>query len=304
MKYCVQYYQDFRYFAIVDEIILKYKDHNDHMLNFIKEEYTTQRIIIDICSRENEIDMIIPIVKEIYENYPNIAVKLCFNEDAIIKLKENEIPFFLQEHCSTFEQMYAFVHMGVTDIYVVEELGFNLPMVKQFCGPRHITVRAFPNVAQSAPMTKQFIPDLLKFFIRPEDTKHYEHYIDVFEFFGPPEKMSVLFDIYNSRQWLGNLNELILGFEDDYDNSGLILFGDVRKKCTHRCMHDDCTLCFTAGELSNNILESGIEVMNKRETDWKKRNYDEQSKRIELGKTTDQDAKAEAADEPNKVSEE
>lgn len=40
--------------------------------------------------------------------------------------------------------------MGVSDIYITEDLGFNLIAIKPLAEKENIIIRAFPNIAQSA----------------------------------------------------------------------------------------------------------------------------------------------------------
>jgi hypothetical protein len=300
MKYCVRYFQDFRYFDIVDEVVLESQDstHDSHLLQHIKDNYTTQRIIIDIRRREEEISEIIPILKQIKEEYPNFTVLISYSEDAVEQLKQAEIPFFFQEYCSTKEVLYAFIKIGVSDVYVVEDLAFSIKSISPYCKENNVKVRMFPNVAQCGKLTESVIPDIAKFFIRPEDVNEYEKYVDVLEFFGPPSRMSVLFEIYNSKRWLGDLNELIIGFEDSYSNPGIsYFFGEVRTKCDHRCMIEDCDLCGDIGKLSNKIQEVGIEIIKKEDKDWRKKRNETKEPRVDEEREPDKELDKESETE-------
>lgn len=62
MKYSVPYYSDFRFFDNVDEVILKYSEHNDNIIDFVDEHFRYQRIVVDITERTKEINDILPVV--------------------------------------------------------------------------------------------------------------------------------------------------------------------------------------------------------------------------------------------------
>jgi hypothetical protein len=83
------------------------------------------------------------------------------------------------------------------------------------------------------------------FFIRPEDLKYYENYIDIIEFFGPLDRQDVLFKIYTDRKWLGDLGVLIIGLEESLKNTVFLeCFGAVRSGCEKRCSYSkSCNIC-------------------------------------------------------------
>lgn len=270
IKYSVKYYKDFRYFAETDEIILKYNSNRTDIIDFIKENYTPeQRIILDVSANLSSIVEKIPVFKKMQEE--NILFSV---ETSVIEyktLKEEGIPFFFTEFCETLDELYSFIKCGVTDVYIVEELCFNLEKVSTYCHSKNVNVRVFPNIAQCNIKCKENIPPICKFFIRPEDTKYYEEYVDIFEFAGKANKMSTYFEVYKNKKWDGDLDILILDLGKYIPNNGLIPpFGKNRIKCQHNCMLEKCFLCIQDENIAQEFEKNNFSIVNEKDRTWKK----------------------------------
>jgi hypothetical protein len=114
------------------------------------------------------------------------------------------------------------------------------------------------------------IPDAEKFFIRPDDVELYEDYVDTLEFVGPGDRLSVLYEIYTSGKWLGDLKELIMGFKEElpFPNTGVApYFGQQRIKCKHRCMINQCELCDEIRTVAEMMKDNGLELRRTKEKD-------------------------------------
>jgi tetratricopeptide (TPR) repeat protein len=81
-----------------------------------------------------------------------------------------KLPWFSGLFAHTWDQLHYLISLGVSDIYVVEDLCFELPAVAKECHKHNIRVRVIPNVAQSSINASA---PLKKFFIRPEDIDIY-----------------------------------------------------------------------------------------------------------------------------------
>ena len=271
MKFCTKYYNGFRYFDEIDEIILKYKNHNDTLLNFINEKCSgMERILIDITEKLNEIDQIIPILRAIQQEHSNIVAITsagCYEE-----LKENNIPYFFIDFCRSADEVYSYIKQGVSDVYIVEGLAFNLKEISPYCKEKNIKVRIFPNIAQYALGQRDQIPTPCRFFVRPEDIELYENYVDVCEFIAPLDRLSVLFATYKGGQWLGDLKDLITGLDEEFLNTGIApYFAESRIGCRHKCMQEKCHICLNIQEVSKLFPKVGLVVKKERNTEWGKK---------------------------------
>lgn len=282
MKFCVPYYSQFRYFDVIDEIILKYSEHNDNIIEFVVNHYKEQqRVIVDITEKLTEIKDIIPILKKLQQEHKNMVVKTSVK--VYDELREAALPYFFMEFCKTDDQLYAYIKREVTDVYIVENLAFNIKEIGEYCHRKNVNVRIIPNMTQYAAGQKDLIPAPCRFFVRPEDIDVYEPYVDVFEFIAPNDRLSVLFKVYKSKQWLGDLDKLIIGLGEEFLNNGLIPnFGIERTKCKHRCMREQCFLCIDMQRVAKQFDNSGVEIKRKRDKEWMMN--DESKVNEEIGK--------------------
>ena len=224
MKYCMDFDKDNKYINKADEINVDYdKNNNIDDLLFFCEEHKKQRINLCINSEETNIELI----KKCFE-----FQKACNQYDIYIRLPERkeeldilltEYPdskFYFCELVNDWDRVYQFIKYGVTDIFIVEGLGFELDKIASLIHANNIQIRVFPNVAQSS---WKDLDDFLKFWIRPEDIGIYGEYIDVCEFFGEHTKTEILYEVYaKDKQWFGDLKELIIGLQKPLDSKYII----------------------------------------------------------------------------------
>ena len=256
MKYSIKFYNGCRVLKDVDEISIIYSEKDAQLLKFAKK-YKNARIVAD-CTALPQDSFIesLEIFETASKNF-DFAVKIDFSQkDFIPNLKENAIKYFFVNKANTLDKLVGFIDLGVSDVYVADELGFYLAEIAQRCHDHGVSVRVYPNVAQSSSATKG---DTFKYFyIRPEDVDIYEPYVDYMEFFGSIDRQSVLFKIYKEGQWLGSLNTLILGLEKEIPNTCIVpYFGQARVGCRKRCLsNQNCEVC-------NNIIGLAEVLENK-----------------------------------------
>lgn len=266
MKYCIQYQRNFKYIKEIDEITIslsKFKKLSD-IFEF-SELYRDKRLnfFLDEEFEKNFIDKkLIEYFNSLNKNI-DFAIKLSsYKKEIIDEIKNNghNIKFFISTFIKDWDTLMGYVKLKPSDIYIVENLGFELLSVSKLLHENNIRVRVFPNVAQSS---WRKTPPLKKFFIRPEDVYLYESYIDVFEFFGKLDSIETYYKIYNiDKKWFGKLNELILDLDHEEIDSRFILpvFAERRLNCGKRCLKGTkCRVCEAVENLSfllekNNLL--------------------------------------------------
>lgn len=193
MKYCITYNKNNKN-AIeqVEELLIQYNEKKDFLECLL--QYPQKRIIIafDAINLTEEIlKTIIKIKKENKEIQMALRVQKNIEPELISIMQENKIDFFLNYYAYNLDIFWGLVKMGVSDIYITEDLGFNLITIKSLIKEKNIIIRAFPNIAQSAWKDTE---DYKKFFIRPDDIDFYSQYIDVLEIITTNE--NVLLNIY------------------------------------------------------------------------------------------------------------
>lgn len=270
MKYSVVYNKKFRYLDVVDEIIL-YWSTKDDIVDFSNETFQQkQRVVIDFMDcYARELREAMPTLERMKKEHSNFAVRLNVSTQKAFStlLRDKGIPFFFGNFCSSWDSVFAYASLGVKDLYITEELGFDLKNIKIFCEPRRINVRVFPNIAQvSGQGTGDVIPAIQKFFIRPEDIPVYEEFVDICELWTSFDKQSVMYEIYKSQQWLGDLKEIITDFDLDIPNTVFLPdFPMARTSCQKKCFRTHCSICPTILDFAKILEEADLEITGKRQ---------------------------------------
>ena len=259
MKYCLNYNKDTeksKCIQKVDEWIIDYNSKDNTLLDFL-EKYKDKRINIYI----NEDNINFKFLTELCEKYNNVYIK--FNGDKyleIVKQNKPNFKFFFDIMVNNWDVLIGLFKMGVTDIYIVEDLAFELDKVHKIATEYGVQIRIYPNIAQSRWSDSSQIK---KFFIRPEDIDAYEEYINVVEFYNVDKKIDIYYNIYKEKQkWFGQLNEIILDFNSNIDNRYIIpRFAEMRIKCDKNCLKGgNCRRCEIIEKLSNNLEETKLVV--------------------------------------------
>jgi hypothetical protein len=287
MYFAILYYKDCRVLPYADEIIIQYKEKTVNLIDFVQKYNESQRIVIDITQLK-DIEENLDIFKAAWKVHPQFAVLLS-REQNYVDIAEMGIPFFFIEGASCMDDLLGIVHLGVSDVYIVNELGFDLERVSSYCHSLNIKVRVYPNVAQSS--TKFNINNLTKFFIRPDAMKLYSKFIDVIEFFGPLDKQPVLFDIYTDERWLGNLSEIIIGLKEPIDNQTLVPYFDaVRTNCRKICAIEKCNTCNAARDFGKALETKDVGIRRRKADHGRVERFNDGNMRVDPGaveKSTD-----------------
>ena len=244
MKYCFHYNIRNRNLSKADELIFDYYEDNVNLIEKVQTISEKVRIIIDITNFGGKPNW--DIIGASVQVHPNSAVLITKTQiDFVSALRMKNIKWFFADGCYTWDLLNECLNYGVTDVYIIDELGFDIINVSRVCKDKGVQVRVYPNVAQTSARLLT-LGDYTSFYIRPEDVKIYEEYIDIFEFFGSSNKESVLYDIYSSEEWDGPLESLILNlYRGDMVKNSLIpnIFGFYRLECKKKCNYHACRLC-------------------------------------------------------------
>lgn len=267
MKYAIPYTKDFRHLSEVDEIIISNYTGTDQIIDFISsivKDKQKQRIIINIADIKTTEDEVIIYLNKLQAEGFNIAVQIYQNNELIKKLKEHNIPFMFLNFAGSFSSAYSQAKIGASDVYIVEDLGFRMKDIADLKTQFDIQIRVFPNIAQTNSTQLRQIPAIQKFWIRPEDTELYEPYVDVFEIFGEAQ-LSVVYEIYKDRQWVGDLDDIILDF---FPNSEIVPngsmaphIGEQRLNCGQACLRGKCNLCEESAKLAKTLEDADVLVI-------------------------------------------
>lgn len=257
MKYALVYFKPSKHLQDFNEIILDYNHKTADIVSHVQDNYKQeQRIILNIQQLpEEDFEESIVYMRAAAQAHPEIAVMGTVKQ--LPRLKESGLSYFFAEIADSWDKLNGFINMGVSDVYVGNEFAFNMEKISDVCKNKNVAIRVFANVAQTS--CSAVGNDMTHFFIRPEDVMTYNDLIDVIEFFGPKDRQDVLYQIYTQGKWIGNLNELIIGLNQDINNTLITeIFGVLRRSCGKRCSYaDNCNLCNRFPRFQQILIEGG-----------------------------------------------
>ena len=278
MKYCIDFNKEAHILDKVDEINVFYDRVQDlEALEQFCQEHINQRINVcitdlDKAINENQIKDLLDFQKD-HKDY-NIYLRLpSKSEELGFMLNQYEgCKFYFDTKVNDWDRVIGFIEYGVSDIFIVEGLGFELDKIAEIAHQNNVQIRVYPNVAQT---TWNDLDDLRKFWIRPEDIDFYSQYVDVCEFYGYDEKIDVIYDIYKKdKKWFGNLGEIIAGINMKIDSRYVVpRFVKKRVRCGRECLKGgNCQMCDRVRELSGNLEKAGLMVTMEKDKEMEEEN--------------------------------
>lgn len=259
MNYCINFINDFKYIDEVSELKIEVNEKTSQDPRIFMRKFPNHRIVVDAADVSQFLIECLAAAKE-----EGINFTLCIDKDSkfLSEIKNKNIPFFYRNYVNHWDLLQGFLLDGVTDIYIVEELGFELDKVYKVLNAANIKVRVFPDVAQASCGN---LPELKSFFIRPEDMDIYAPYVDIFEFWAKEKLQETYYEIYaKDRKWFGPLNELIRGLDSSFElDSRYILpyFAERRVKCAKQCFKGGpCIICDRIEKASKTFKDNGLLV--------------------------------------------
>lgn len=272
MNYCLRYTNSSKIMIKEAEEISIIYDKNDTALPAFIEKHDTKRINLIIENPEESLDAFeIKKLNAINEKYHYSVIYVCLysnkrceamSDNLLALMADLKMPWFTGNMITTWDALHYFISLGVTDVYIAEDLGFEISLVYDVCHKANVKVRVIPNVAQS---NINQTPDLKKFFIRPEDMELYSKYIDTVEFWGELRQQDVFYKIYKGGKWYGNLKEIIFSFNEDLDSHRVLpVFGNARLGCDKRCLKGfNCSICESIKSIQEQMKEQNLIIKNR-----------------------------------------
>lgn len=241
IKYTVSGLQGFGILQNADEIRLQYKDHK-YLIDLVKR-YEGKSFIIRIPIG-TEVDW------ETLKSYGQITdVTLALEDLHMIKFaQENMLKYYWAYPVTTWYELRSMITLGVDQILVGAPLFFEIGKVHA----KFNNLRIVANNAQENPATPG--SHINGPYVRPEDVKYYEPYVQHIEFFCDKlTEEAQLLEIYKEGKWEGNLNFLVRNLNANVTNRLIPEeFGQFRTKCGQRCMSSGtCHYCETTFNMVN-----------------------------------------------------
>lgn len=263
MKYCFNYTKRSEILHLLDEVNVKFDPEDTDVLFEYMVEHKHQRVNAKVSNMNHIFDYHL---LEKFENFKDEHKEIDF---AIILPKydlniaqlceQKELKFFFDTVVRDWETFNLFLSCGVSDIYLVEQMMFEIKEASAAAHKKGVKIRTFPNIAQRKYEETQAIKC---FFIRPEDIDLYEGLVDVMDLYTVEEiNQDVIYEAYaEDKMWWGPLKEIIIGLDDNIDGKYIIpRFGERRLDCGRKCFKGkNCEICDTINQLSHNLAQAGL----------------------------------------------
>lgn len=262
MRLAIPFKNHFELNKVADEFNIYYNpnenDLND-LIAFIKEFPQKQ---INITYR-NGVDF--KTASAIASLSDNVRFKLRASDLAATgRLLEKGCKFFFSEDnpCCSFRDLQSFVEeLHVDEVYVADDLCYNLTNVRKYCDKHNVKVRV---VLNTVPMTHPSISETIQIWM-PRDADELSDYFDVAEFNCGHDKsydfkkLAVLYKIwFVKKDWAGDMQEINDWVPLNYYCRTIIpSLGHTKFNCRLKCLSEgaSCSKCLQAMDLSESMLE-------------------------------------------------
>lgn len=259
MNFCIPFNKESTILKQCDEIIINYTpDQSELRLESFIQMWPDHKITLNIGTKVPT-DELIAILQKL-ESYSNFSMRFSQNNTTMLdQAKKLNIPYYFNNIAYTYDDIYQFKGLGVSEVIIGPELGFDLINCSNVAKKLGLLVRSYHTYSI---LYNEYIQPHWQYFIRPEDMSLYEQYIDTIEFFsGDVYKINVLFNVYKEQKWDGSLNEIIFSESLKYDNKYIPpIWGRRRVKCGRSCMYKEngCHICEQLYNLSKTLEQAQI----------------------------------------------
>lgn len=188
------------------------------------------------------------------------------------ELAENGIGFFFDSNLPAYNycMLSSLLDAGVSDVYIADDLCYNMEDVHEICADRGVGIRAILN---KIPMTTPNKGDDEKSVIfLPRDIEYLKDYVDTFEFdCGDPcdwAKFDVLYRTFFERsRWGGEMAEINDDIYMSYDDDTILPYlAASRYSCGRRCdmrKSNNCRKCHQYLETQRHMHDMGARIVTK-----------------------------------------
>lgn len=239
----------------------------NRMLEFC-EQYKDRFINIQFRNFEMEI------VSSICALKPNVKVRLTADQIKYAeKLKESNIPFFFDKDVAAYNitSLAFLMGQGVTDVYLADDLWYDLDHIKDYCTKHDIQIRLVLNIIPAT--TPDRGTNCKSPIFSPKDIDVLNSYVDMYEFdLGEKPNWglcNVLFRNWFERgYWNGQLNDINEDVKIDWPCSSVmpeLMYYKINcgRACEER-ISNSCRKCQQFYEIALNMRDKGIKIKKKK----------------------------------------
>lgn len=272
MKFCVEH-TDIKTDALAEEVVFTITPQVDiakivSYLEELKKQNPTQTYVFSYRNADpftdDDLKSIVTFLSGLIERGYDISAQLLFEpsfEDLRDYLYERGIPFFYTNTCHNMEELYVMVNKGASQVYVHGSLAFCLKDIAAIRKTAKIRVIVdAPVLSDAEARIAETRPECL-FWIRPEDVRIYDQYVDMFEIgYRPAVKLL----IYKKQVWEGYVQDLIPATKlKVFCNNFTPGFGYARLNCKQQCLAGSCDFCKYSIDFAKTLSDNKLEITKK-----------------------------------------
>lgn len=184
---------------------------------------------------------------------------------SVPKLKDRGLRFFFDSNynINSFCQLQDILDFGVTDVYLNEDLCYDLPRVRELCNQYHVRTRVIVNKIPMLTLGKS--TDVTAPIYLPENLGVMSRFYDVIEFEleGSWNRFDVLHKIwFLDETWRGNARDINIDLGLDISGTGFFYtLCEEKMTCKHKCLTEgsSCKKCQQYMDIVNIMEEKGFE---------------------------------------------
>lgn len=185
-------------------------------------------------------------------------------------LRESGVRYYMDANnpCCSFTELNAMCELGVSDVYVADDLCYSLRYVRDILDEYDVRLRW---VLNKIPLTYVVPAQANVPFFRPQDMGWANLYVDTYELDCGSwdaydwKRAQVLYDTwFVKHKWQGDIGEIVEGMPVELFNPSLPREYCVdRLNCHLRCVKGGrCKKCFQYAELADKLSDMGVMFKN------------------------------------------
>ena len=229
------------------------------LMEFIKT-YKDKRINV---SFRNEFDK--SIAETLITMFDNVYIRL--DKDTRTKLFDREVQktlyrrFFVDTSfsASSWSALNFLIESGVSDVFISNDLSYDLANVRRYCDKAKINMRVVINQIQNTNNDGWLGSKIV--FYRPNDTEFISQYFDACEFAADTKYIKGLITAYfENENWEGNINNIVPNSFALHNNSIPPDWTGLKSSCKMRCMTGgNCHMCDNLYDIAAKLNSIGVE---------------------------------------------
>lgn len=179
----------------------------------------------------------------------------------IPSITKEELPYYFGEEnpAQNWSQLDSYAALGVTDVFISDDLTFELPAVRDYCDEHNLKLRLMLDKLSATATVSKKVPVYF-----PQNMDFLSIYYDIGEFATEDDhQLKILYKVwFKDKQWLGDIREINPEISFEFPAQSVPRrFVRFRSNCNQRCLKGGkCNECDLIPELAINLARIGVRI--------------------------------------------